>query len=65
MQLHGSSQFTGRDALRSTKAGKKAVKQFRPRKFEDFEIPDGHGDVFGHVQVKPSGVLWCRSGGQR
>ena len=32
---------------------------FRPRKFEDFEIVDGKKRVVGHIRVKPSGVLWA------
>jgi hypothetical protein len=37
----------------------KAVKSFRPRKFEDFEIIDDESKVVGHIRVKPSGVLWA------
>jgi hypothetical protein len=36
-----------------------SVNNFRPRKFEDFEIVDGANKVVGHVRVKPSGVLWA------
>jgi hypothetical protein len=34
---------------------------FKPRKFEDFEIVDPDGLVVGHIRVKPSGVLWARA----
>jgi hypothetical protein len=34
---------------------------FKPRKFEDFEIVDPNGLVVGHIRVKPSGVLWARA----
>jgi len=34
---------------------------FKPRKFEDFEIVDPEGLVVGHIRVKPSGVLWARA----
>ena len=36
-----------------------AVKSFRSRKFEDFEIVDGKKRTVGHVRVKPSGILWA------
>jgi hypothetical protein len=36
-----------------------SVNNFRPRKFEDFEIVDGVQKVVGHIRVKPSGVLWA------
>ncbi len=36
-----------------------SVNNFRPRKFEDFEIVDAEGKVVGHVRVKPSSVLWA------
>lgn len=36
-----------------------AVNNFRPRKFEDFEIVDANDKVVGNIRVKPSGVLWA------
>mgnify|MGYP001430232904 CR=1 FL=1 len=39
-----------------------SVNEFRPRKYEDFEIVDENGVVVGHVRVKPSGVLWAPKG---
>ena len=36
-----------------------SVNNFRPRKFEDFEIVDASAFVVGHIRVKPSGVLWA------
>jgi len=38
-----------------------SVNNFRPRKFEDFEIVDDDNKVVGHIRVKPSGVLWAQS----
>lgn len=39
-----------------------AVNNFRPRKYEDFEIVDASKNTVGHVRVKPSGLLWSRGG---
>jgi hypothetical protein len=39
-----------------------SVNEFRPKKFEDFEIVDDKGGVVGHVRVKPSGILWAPKG---
>ena len=39
-----------------------SVNNFRPRKFEDFEIVNGENKVVGHIRVKPSGVLWAPHG---
>ena len=36
-----------------------SVNNFRPRKFEDFEIVGDNKKVVGHIRVKPSGVLWA------
>lgn len=36
-----------------------SVNNFRPRKFEDFEIVDGSSKVVGNIRVKPSGILWA------
>ena len=36
-----------------------SVNNFRPRKFEDFEIVDGNDKVVGNIRVKPSGILWA------
>ena len=36
-----------------------SVNNFRPRKYEDFEIVDDDEKVVGHIRVKPSGVLWA------
>lgn len=36
-----------------------SINNFKPRKFEDFEIVDADGLVVGHIRVKPSGVLWA------
>lgn len=38
-----------------------SVNEFRPRKYEDFEIVDGSAKVVGHVRIKPSGILWAPS----
>jgi hypothetical protein len=35
-----------------------SVNEFRPRKYEDFEIVDADGAKVGEVRVKPSGILW-------
>jgi hypothetical protein len=40
------------------------ISAFRPRKFEDHETVDGAGKVFGHIRVKPSGVLWSPKNGK-
>lgn len=39
-----------------------AVNEFRPKKYEDFEIINDAQRVIGHIRVKPSGVLWAPSG---
>jgi hypothetical protein len=31
---------------------------FKPRKYEDFEIVNSTGAKVGAIRVKPSGVLW-------
>jgi hypothetical protein len=36
-----------------------SVNDFRPKKFEDFEIVDDQQHTVGHIRVKPSGVLWA------
>lgn len=41
-----------------------AVKSFRSRKFEDFEIVDPNNKTLGHVRVKPSGILWGEKDGK-
>ncbi len=38
-----------------------SVNNFRPKKFEDFEIIDDALKVVGHVRVKPSGICWAPS----
>lgn len=36
-----------------------STNNFRPRKFEDFEIVNGSLNIVGHVRIKPSGILWA------
>jgi hypothetical protein len=36
-----------------------SVNNFKPRKFEDFEIVDIDGKAAGGIRVKPSGILWA------
>jgi hypothetical protein len=38
-----------------------SVNNFKPRKYEDFEIVNADQKVVGHIRVKPSGVLWAPS----
>ena len=42
-----------------------SVNQFKPRKFEDFEILDGAGNKIGEVRVKASGILWGPKGSHK
>jgi DNA polymerase III epsilon subunit-like protein len=36
-----------------------SINNFRPRKYEDFEIINDQNRVVGHIRIKPSGVCWA------
>jgi hypothetical protein len=42
-----------------------SVNNFRPRKFEDFEILNAAGEKVGEIRVKPSGICWAGKGAHR
>ena len=41
------------------KQKRNAVKSFKPKKFEDFEIVDAEQHTVGWIRVQPSAVKWA------